>query len=139
MSSFTLPLVEDVIFKNNCDFTDFISQFQVNCKKLLCIVNNEKLKFFSRKDDIPKNIKYLHMKENDIDEYYFQNLETLDIYCIFGKTAANIFYPLLEKPKPILISYSNKDVKTVFIYHDDKKYEFPWYNNIIEIKELNIF
>lgn len=142
MDSFTLETIDDVVFKNNSEFKDFIGQFQIHCKKLLCIVNNNKLKFYSRKDEIPKNIKLLEIKNNTIDEYYFQDLDTQDIYCLFSKNAACIFYPPLnekpEKPKkPILISYA-KDSKMVFIYHEDKKYEIPWSNKNIEMKEIII-
>lgn len=143
MDSFTLETIDNVVFKNNSDFKDFIGQFQIHCKKLLCVVNN-RLKFYSRKDEIPKNIKLLEIKNNhNIEEYYFEDLDTHDIYCIFGKNAATTFYPpLIEKPekpkKPILISYSNKDSKVVYIYHNDKKYEIPWSNKNIEMKELII-
>jgi hypothetical protein len=138
--SFMLKSVDDIVFKNNIDLKQFISQFQIHCKKLLCIVNDKILRFYSKKENLPKNLKYIRMEEHNIAEYYFEDLDTNDIYCIFGKNAATIFYPALElKSKPIIVSHSNKEPKAIFIYHHDKKHEIKWSNKEIEIIEIKVF
>lgn len=135
MDQFILKSV-DVTFENNTDLKSFVSQFQIHCKKLICIVNDKFLRFYTKKDQLPKHIKYLHGIKN---EYYFEDLDTHDIYCIFGKDAANIFYPnLTDIHNPIIVTYSNIEPKSIIIYHD-KKIETKWTNRELEIIESHVF
>jgi hypothetical protein len=151
MESFMLKSL-DVTFENNSDIKVFIAQFQPYCKKLLCVVNDKTLKFYTKKEELPKNIKYLNVK---INEYYFEDLDTHDIYCIFGKDASTIFYPELndksvkdikdikdatkDAVKPFIVTYSTIEPKSIIIYHQGKKHETKWINREIEMIESNVF
>lgn len=146
MDSFMLKL--NVNFENNVDIKKFISQFQVHCKQLICLINNETIKYYTKREQLPNNTSYLYMKKNTVDEYYFKDLDTNDIYCVFGKLAANVFYPNISdiidregkiKHKPIMVTYSNIEPKYIIVYHQDKKIDIKWSNREVEIKESLIF
>jgi len=130
----------NITIENNTDIKQFISQFQIHCKQLLCVVNDKIIRYYSKKDELPKNIKYLRDNTN---EYYFEDLDTQDVYCIYGKISASVFYPILkEKDKeiePIIVTYSNKSPKLIIIYHHNKKTDIKWNNRQVEIKEGDLF
>ena len=128
----------DIKFENDMDYKRFISQFQASYPKLLCIINDTTLKIFDNPEQLPKNIKYVEMREYGHEqEYHYLDLDTNTNYCVFGVAAANLFYP--NQTTPTIIDYTSKNDDYIIIYKKSKKYTFPNPNKMLEIKKLNIF
>lgn len=79
-------------------FENFIGQFQTWCPKILCIVNGVCLRYYDgQQDTIPKNLRFDYKQQrNGITEYYFRDIYTNTVYCVFNREAAKIFYPRLD-------------------------------------------
>jgi len=72
---------------------EFISQFQLLTNKILCLINLNILHLYDDDDeDFPKNVKLSHKNHyNLMTIYHFNDLDTKDNYCLFGKKFAKRF------------------------------------------------
>ncbi len=59
--SFKLSNVKEVIFKQDMTFSDFLEQFQNYAAPLICLVD-DRLHFYDKKENIPKNIPKIYQK-----------------------------------------------------------------------------
>jgi hypothetical protein len=94
-------LSNKIILSNKIEITqdqniyDFISQFQLLTNKILCLINGIKLHLYDDNDDddLPKKIKLSHKdrSNNLMTIYHFNNPDTKDSYCLFGKKYARKF------------------------------------------------
>lgn len=111
MSSLTgcdIELLENYVvkFEQDASFENFIAQFQEMCPKLLCIVNGTSLRLYDKKspEAFPQNIRFDYKQQRGkIIEYYFRDIDTDNLYCVFGRECAKIFYPQLNKVDPAKI------------------------------------
>ena len=96
--SFDIKLLEEkIIFEKESTFENFISQFQIFCSKILCVINGNSLQFYDKTEDIPKNIRFDYKKRRGkITEYYFKDNNTNAVYCVFGRDSAKIFFPNID-------------------------------------------
>jgi hypothetical protein len=147
--SFKLTDIDYININNGTTFARFVSQLQKSCPKLLCMVNDTNLYYYSQKTQLPKNISYVDYKIYDKDdlEYYFINNDNNDRYTIFGTTEACVFYPDLykilnlekkEEEKVKIIEYVGKE-KYIILYHHGDKLKFPFSNKDLSIIEKDIF
>ena len=96
-SSFELDFSKALVLENNMTFQQLVGQLQSESKNLLCVINGQNLFFFKHKQQIPKNIRFDHaQKVRSQIEYYFTDLETRDVYCVFGRKAAELFSPAIK-------------------------------------------
>lgn len=147
LDSFNLTDIDKLKIDQNVTFTRFVSQIQKYSNKLLCIVNDTLLTFYSQKTHLPKNISYVNHKIYDKDdiEYYFVNNDNNDRYTIFGTNEACVFYPELinilnidKKEKVKIIEYVGKE-KYIILYHLGIKLKFPFSNKNLTIDEKILF
>jgi hypothetical protein len=90
-----------VTITQNCSFEDFIAQFQASCSKLLCIINGKQLRYYDKKLELPMGLKFEYKhKYKDRTAYYFRDA-TNNTYCVFGREAAQQFYPRLDEVDPL--------------------------------------
>ena len=104
-----------VILSNKIEITqdqniyDFISQFQLLTNKILCLINKIKLHLYDdNDDDFPKNVKLSHKdhSNNLMTIYHFNDLETKDSYCLFGKKFTRRFLSSITKKSESLCKFN---------------------------------
>ena len=70
---------------------------------MLCVVrgsNGATLRIFDETRTVPDNIKFEHTEEHsNFTSYYFRS--DSETFCVFGREAARIFYPTIDKVVPI--------------------------------------
>lgn len=97
---------DKIILSNKIEITqdqniyNFISQFQLLTNKILCLVNETKLHLYNDDDDdFPKNIKLSHKDRNNnlMTIYHFNDIDTKDKYCLFGKKFVRRFLSAITK------------------------------------------
>jgi hypothetical protein len=89
-------------FDQDDTFENFIGQFQPVCSKLICIIDGTILRYYDKPGSIPKNIRFDYKQhKRKITEYYFRDIGTDSLYCVFGRPAALIFYPRLDEVDPM--------------------------------------
>ena len=143
--SFKISDIDYLTINQNITLNRLAAQLQKFSNKILCVVNDTTLIFYSRKTHLPKNINFVESKSfniNDI-EYYFVNDN--DRFTIFGTNEACVFYPPLSKilniekeDKIKIIEYVGKE-KNIILYHLGNKLKFPFSNKSLLITEKNIF
>ena len=83
-----------IILSNKIEITqdqniyDFVSQFQLLTSKILCLINKSRLHLYEDDDnDFPKKVKLSHKDRSNklMTIYHFNDLDTKDTYCLFGK------------------------------------------------------
>lgn len=95
--SIDINMGHPIKISQDISFEHFVGQFQAHCPKLLCVVNGTTLCFHENIKTIPLNIRFDYkQRRGDIVEYYFRDLETNMLYCVFGRDAALLFYPNLN-------------------------------------------
>ncbi len=128
-----IPTGHNLILHDGESINSFIGQLQNYCPKLICLVNGKYLKYYDKKANIPKNIRFEHKKDTGpVVEYYFKDCDDGSIYCVYGIDAAKIFYPQLnEYPMQ-----NNKSYITII----DKgvKFLFPNVDHNVELITYNI-
>ncbi len=133
--TFQLSNINQITFQQNMTFSDFLEQFQNYASPLLCLIDN-RLHFYDKKENIPKNI---HPTTTIGNAYSFEDTENKQ-YTVFGIEAAKLLYPPFKLPiiniKPIIEYIKDENL---IIYHQHKMYEFPRSNKIIEIRKGNVF
>jgi hypothetical protein len=117
-----LPDGKLVHFDQDVTFENFVGQFQAGCPKLLCVVDGTVLRHYDRHGALPKNIRFDYKQvRNGIVEYYFRDIGTDSLYCVFGRDPARIFYPRIDEvdpepaSEPISTSIANTSVNTKVI------------------------
>ena len=153
MSIFNLKCKNiDIKFEQGSTYENFIGQFQKNCPKILCVVDGTKLNIYDKKDIGNKNIKFDYVKQvNNIQEYYFRDINDDTLYCVFGEDAASYLYPDIKSMKKKCvdneISSINNKCEEISSMNVDKGLEDTPYEqkeiigrkiNIDYIKNLNI-
>jgi len=164
-SLYELKLPDDykVQFNQDITFENFIAQFQPFCDKLLCIINGTTLRFYDKTNKFPDNLRYDHkQRRGSLTEYCFRDIDNDNIYCIFGRENAMIFYPninqvdplkkenlinkpqenLINKPQESLITKSQEQLlhqeslnrNVIVIFYKGKKIIFSEYDHEDEIK-----
>jgi hypothetical protein len=155
-NDFKINIDQDITFEN------FVSQFQQFSDKILCIVNGTTLHFYDKNTVMP-NVRYEYkQRRGSLIEYYFRDMINNNLYCVFGRDNAVLFYPNINQieqitsvavhqpqPKiknPPIISnktlpiISNKDQpiisnkNTIVIYYKGKKLTFTDFDYENEIK-----
>lgn len=97
-----VPVNTRVIFEQEETFENFLGQFQTLSNKVLSVANGTTLRIFDSLNAIPAEIRFDHkQKHGSITKYYFQAVENGTMYCVFGRDAARLFYPRLDKVDPI--------------------------------------
>lgn len=96
---------EDFVLKveAGATFEQFVSQFQVLCPKLLCVVNGTQLRYYNKRNEFPTTLQFAYKRRREavMTKYYFRDTLTSDMYCVFGRTLAQIFYPRLNEVDPV--------------------------------------
>lgn len=130
-----LPNDKSIRFEQGFTFENFISQFQSTALKLLCIVDGTELRFYDKPESLPKNIRFDYKQtRNNITEYYFRDIYTETLYCVFGKEAASIFYPRLNEKKELR---RNKTPDYVTIIDNGHTLTFEEYNLPVNVMSHN--
>ena len=112
-----IPDGRPIQFPQDSTFENFISQFQVYCPKILCIINNVHLQYYDKNGVIPTNIRYDYkQKRNGLTEYYFRDIDNNNLYCVFGRESAIIFYPRIDEFDPL----NRKRSEIITTINDDK-------------------
>lgn len=98
--------VNKIILSNKIEITqdqniyDFISQFQLLTNKIICLVNKSKLHLYDDNDyDYPKKVKLTHKDRTNssMTIYHFNDMDTKDHYCLFGKEFTQRFLSNIKK------------------------------------------
>jgi len=126
-----------IILSNKIEITqdqniyDFVSQFQLLTNKILCLINKSKLHLYDDDDDFPKKVKLSHKdhSNNLMTIYHFNDLDTKDTYCLFGK----------EFVRRFLLNITNKSENScIFRYIKSSIVNNPTKNNcLIKIIDNN--
>lgn len=96
-----LPEGQKVEFNQEATFENFVGQFQPYCAKLLCVVDGTSLHYYDKTGSVPTNIRFDYkQRRGSLTEYYFRDIETDTLYCVFGREYARIFYPRLDEIDP---------------------------------------
>jgi hypothetical protein len=99
-------LTESIILSNKIEMIqdqniyNFISQFQLLTDKIICLVNGTKIHLYEdNNDDFPNKIKLSHKdrSNNLMTLYHFNDVDTKDSYCLFGKKFARKFLSNITK------------------------------------------
>jgi len=101
---------------------DFIGQFQSTTDKILCLVNKSKLHLYSDNDEnFPKKIKLSHKDHtnNSMTIYHFNDLDTGDTYCLFGKKQVCRFLSNISKKStnPCKFNHINSNINPITNNH----------------------
>ncbi len=105
---FKIFIPEKIEFFNGSTFENFMGQFQKYSTSILCIIDGALLKIFNTHDHIPKNIRFDYkLNKEYVIEYYFRDIEDNTLYCVFGRDAAKIFFPHLDRVDPHIVSNRN--------------------------------
>lgn len=120
-SAFDVKIPQDYIvqFEREATFENFIGQFQPICSKLLCVVNGTSLHYYDKRNtpsreprangsanSLPKEVRFDYKQRRDkvggnsLTEYYFRDIGNDNLYCVFGREAARIFYPRIDEVDP---------------------------------------
>ncbi len=159
MSSFIINNPEKCEFRQGYTFENFIGQFQINCPKLLCIINGTNLQFYDKEGQFPNDIIFdRKLQKDNITQYYFKNIDNNIAYCVFGREAATLFYSHIDewnsnsklkifdsilvdknKSKKIILTKIPKDknISDTIIFDKGIKLLFPNPNYSVEIKKYN--
>ena len=114
---FNKPLT--ITIKQDCSFEDFVAQFQTSCSKLLCVVNGKQLRYYDKKTELPIGLKFEYKHRcKDRTAYYFRDAIN-NKYCVFGREAAQQFYPRLDEVDSLTLpsvpsvppTYAERDYK----------------------------
>ena len=93
-----IPEGQSVQIEQEETFENFIGQFQQFCSKLICIIDGTTLRYYDKTEGLPKNIRFDYkQRRGKIVEYYFRDIQTESLYCVFGREAAKIFYPRIDE------------------------------------------
>lgn len=152
---FDLKLPEGKLlhFGQDVTFENFVGQFQANCPKLLCVVDGTTLRHYDRHGALPKQIRFDYKQTwNGITEYYFRDMNTDSLYCVFGRITARIFYPRLDEVDPddacksvadtsVSVAPSTLDTVPLHIIIKDSGFtlKFPNPNYALEVRSHSIF
>jgi hypothetical protein len=101
--SFGIKISPDdtVKFEQEATFENFIGQFQLFCSKLLCVVDGTYLRYYNKRNELPTNIRFDYkQRRGKLTEYYFRDINTDTLYCVFGRDCAKIFYPRIDEVDP---------------------------------------
>ena len=106
-----IPEGNIVQFEQESTFENFIGQFQAFCPKLLCVVDGTCLRYYDNPvigdhapgaGTLPNNLRFDYkQKRGVLTEYYFRDIGTDSLYCVFGREAAKIFYPRIDHVDPL--------------------------------------
>ena len=97
-----IPEGNIVQFEQESTFENFIGQFQPFCPKLLCVVDGTCLRYYDKPGTLPSNVRFDYkQKRGPSTEYYFRDIGTDSLYCVFGREAAKIFYPRIDDVDPL--------------------------------------
>jgi len=78
-------------------FENFVSQFQPYSPKLLCVIDGTILHYYDKSGPFPSNLRFDYKQRRSIlTEYYFRDIHTDILYCVFGYDSAKLFYPRLD-------------------------------------------
>ena len=100
MKSDTIILSNKIEMTQDQNIYDFVSQFQLSTNKILCLINKSKLHFYDDNDnDFPKKVKLAHKdrSNNLMTIYHFNDVDTKDVYYLFGKESAQRFLLSITK------------------------------------------
>lgn len=96
-----IPEGHTVKFTQEVTFENFVGQFQPYCTKLLCVVDGTSLYYYDKTGPLPTNIRFDYkQRRGTLTEYYFRDIETDTLYCVFGYEAARLFYPRIDSVDP---------------------------------------
>ena len=96
-----IPEGRMVRFEQEATFENFVGQFQLFCPKLLCVVDGTILRYYDKPGTLPTNIRFDYkQRRGPLTEYYFRDIETDTLYCVFGREAAKIFYSRIDEIDP---------------------------------------
>lgn len=153
---------DKIILSNKIEITqdqniyNFISQFQLLTNKILCLVNDNKLHLYNDDDDdFPKKIKLSHKDRtnNLMTIYHFNDIDTKDTYCLFGKKTTRRFLSAITKKsenscrfnyiKSSIVPTKNNclikiidNTETIIIDNDNSKMTFINYDPQLQIKTI---
>jgi len=131
---------------NDMTLEDLVKQLQGTSNKLLYVVNGEILKYYEKDKVPPLDVKLDRIKtgKNSLSEYYFRDEK--NIYCVFGRECAELFYPkLIEFDKRSKESKSSEESKNpkksrefsekIMIIDKGDCFKFTYYDYPIEIQK----
>jgi hypothetical protein len=98
-----LPPQTVIEFGQSVTFQNFVGQFQKLCPQILYIVDGTILRHYDPDDltAIPKHIRFEYKQGHDtFTEYYFRDIYTNQLYCVFNRTIAKTWYPRLDTVDP---------------------------------------
>lgn len=101
--SFNIKISPDdtVKFEQEATFENFIGQFQLFCSKLLCVIDGTYLRYYNKRHELPTKIRFDYkQRRGKLTEYYFRDIDTDTLYCVFGRDCAKIFYPRIDEVDP---------------------------------------
>jgi len=121
---FSIKIPESYILRINQEssFENIIGQFQMICSKILCVIDGTRLLIITTQEMIPSNIRFDYkQRRSKLTEYYFRDIENDTLYCVFGRTAAIIFFPRIniidpsgsDEPITKHLSINNIEEKTM--------------------------
>lgn len=102
----SMPPNSLVEFGQSVTFENFVGQFQKICPRILYVVDGVSLRHYDPTDptanqSIPKNIRFEYKQSHDtFTEYYFRDIYTNQLYCVFNRDIAKTWYPRLDKVDP---------------------------------------
>jgi len=133
---FNKPLT--ITMKQDCSFEDFVAQFQISCSKLLCVVNGKQLRYYDKKPELPMGLKFEYKHRcKDRTAYYFRDA-TNNKYCVFGREAAQQFYPRLDEVDSLTLPSvpSVLSVPLVPSTHTERNYKVTKVDKIEGVKSI---
>lgn len=93
-----IPEASKVKFDQDATFENFIGQFQPFCSKLICVIDGTYLRYYDKTGPLPTNIRFDYkQRRGSLTEYYFRDIHTNTLYCVFNREAAKSFYPRIDE------------------------------------------
>jgi hypothetical protein len=116
-----IPDGQMIQFGQEATFENFISQFQLFSTKLLCVIDGTCLRYYDNKGALPTNIRFDYkQRRGKLTEYYFRDIGSDTLYCVFGREAAKIMYPRIDEVDPtgiveheMLLNVANNNGKNI--------------------------
>lgn len=117
METFDLELPPEEAFLTilqNSTMEALVGQLQSYTDKLLCVIDGTTLHYYQTPGQLPKKIRFEHKQlRNGIMEYYFRDIRNDNLYCVFGREAAKIFFPEIDQKDPGGISEWNSTASDI--------------------------
>ena len=112
---------------------DLAERIQQSSDKIIAVVDGEYLHYYEPGQN-PENLFFIKKIIPDkIPHYYFQDVDTLRRYCVFGKKWAKLFCSSLEKNR-IIKPIENHDTQSIIIYDGDSVFKFKKSSCELEIE-----